>query len=146
MGGSGKGRPMAQESPVNDDVIVVNSAGYDEDQFEWENVHEEAPDSIVFNREGDKYVGIYLGSEIVEFDRENKKTGEIEHNEFTVLHFRDPEGLKDTNAGFELEKAFKAIEPNSVVRILLVKFVDVDQASPMKSFRIDVARNGNKAS
>lgn len=115
---------------------MPDTVGMDESQFEWENVHEESPDQIVFTEIGDTYIGEYLGQEVIDFT--DKKTGEADS--FTQLRFRDPEGLKVINAGYELLSAFKGIEPGTPVRVRYAKNVDVGQASPMKSYRVDAGR------
>lgn len=99
----------------------------------WVNVHEEAADQLVFDTIGDEYIGMYTGSEEIAPDEDSPE------DTFTQLRFRDDDGAKVVNAGFELKKAFSKIEPHTRVRITLVKFVDVGQPSPMKSYRVDVA-------
>lgn len=118
---------MPESEPVH--------AGYDDSDYEWENIQEERPDQIVFDTRGDVYTGMYLRSEIITFT-DNKG----EEKEFTQLNFRDPGGLKSINAGHELREAFKNIPPNSMVRIELKKFVNTGEQSDMKSYRIDVAK------
>jgi hypothetical protein len=126
------GRTIPKKGPK-----MADSAGYDAAQFEWETVHEEAADQIVFDKVGDTYVGEYLGSEVISFtDRDG------EDQSFTQLKFRDNEGLKGINAGYELRKAFDGIPAGSIVRVQYVKNVPITgQASPMKSFRVDTAKS-----
>jgi hypothetical protein len=102
---------------------------------EWVTVHEEAGDQIIFDTIGDQFVGTYFGSEVVD-----APTKENPDNTFVQLKFKNDAGVFVTNAGYELEKAFGKIEPGSLVRITLIKFLNVNQASPMKSFRVDVAK------
>lgn len=118
------------------DGEVMTQAGYDESDFQWSNVHEEAPDQVLFENIGDKFVGLYLGSEVIEFE-----DSKGDHQEFTQLKFRIPAGPVVINAGYELREAFKSIAPESMVRIELIKFVKIrNQQSPMSSFRVDVAQ------
>ena len=129
--------------------------GYDASEFEWENVHEEAADQLVFDTEGDTYIGEYQGHEII---HDTNKTPPMDW--FVKLMWRDPEGLKFTNAGYELQTAYvkvttddagnpvnseDIIPPGTITRNVLVKKVNVKKASPMKSFRVDTAksRRGN---
>lgn len=109
--------------------------GYDESQFEWETVHEEAPDQIIFEEIGDTYIGMFLGAEEITFTDKNG-----ENQTFTRLRFRDNDGLKVINAGYELREAYAKIPPPVVTRTELKKKVDVGQEKPMLSYRIDQAK------
>jgi hypothetical protein len=128
---------------------VVTSAGYDDSQFEWENIHEEAADQLIFDDPNDRYTGEYRGHEIIIPDPADPSEW------FVKLNYRDNDGLKFTNAGYELRTVFVELTLNSdgsvasskdrvtigtMTRITLIKLVKVDQASPMKSFRVDVAK------
>lgn len=116
---------------------MADSAGLDPTEFEWETVHEEAADQIVFDTLGDAYTGEYLGSELISF---TDKKGE--EQSFTQLKFRDKEGLKGINAGYELRKAFDGIPQGAIVRVVYIKNVPITgQESPMKSFRVDTAKS-----
>jgi hypothetical protein len=122
--------------------------GLNEADFEWDNVHEEAPDQLVFDAVGDKYIGRYEGHTLIYPEASDPSKW------FIQLRWRDDDGLKVTNAGYELRTAYvditvaddgsvsvtDKIKPGTVTRNELVKLVDVDQASPMKSFRVDTAR------
>jgi len=128
---------MTKTSPSTeiDTVNAPDTVGYSADEFEFETVHTEAPDQIVFDTIGDTYIGKYLGQEVIEFETKKGTT-----ESFTQLKFLDPQGGKVLNAGYDLLQAFKGIQEQSIVRIQLMKFVDVDQESPMKSYRVDVAK------
>ena len=116
---------------------MADSVGLNPSDFEWETVHEEAADQIVFDTVDDEYTGEYLGSEVITF---TDKKGE--EQSFTQLRFRDNEGLKGINAGYELREAYKNIPPHTVTRIRLMKLVKIaGQESPMKSFRVDTAKS-----
>lgn len=136
--------------------VEVQSAGYDETQFEWDNVHEEAPDQLLFTTIGDKYVGEYRGHELIVPDPATPDEW------FVQLKWHDQDGSKVCNAGYELRTAYvelvpdpagmaldkdghaftvrDIIAPGSVTRTELIKLVDVKQATPMKSYRVDVAK------
>lgn len=118
-----------------DQPQTPQTIGYDESEFEWENIHEESPDQIVFDTPGDKVIAQYLGWETIEFD-DNKG----EHREFVQHKLRLPDGPAVLNGGYELDDTLCKLDglPRTV-RITLVKFVDTGQASPMKSYRVDVA-------
>jgi hypothetical protein len=124
---------MAKDvEPVNAPVTV----GYSDDAFEWETVHVEQADQITFDTIGDTLIALYLGQEKIEFD--NSKG---EPQSFTQLKFMLPGNVPSVvNAGYDLVQAFKGIPPQSMVRVQYLKDVDVDQASPMKSYRVDSAK------
>ena len=148
---------MASKTQTPTEDTQPGTVGYDESQFEWDNVHEEAPDQLVFDTLGDKYVGEYSGHDLI------YPTPDDPSKWFIQLRFRDMDGTKVTNAGYELRTAYvnvtvddagmvvaheDKIPTGSITRTELVKLVDVDQASPMKSYRVDIARKpvdaGNK--
>lgn len=124
--------------------------GYNEADYQWDTVHVEVPDRLVMDAAGDKYIGEYLGHEVIHPVADN--TAEW----FIQLSFKDNDGTKVMNAGYELRTTFVTVEtddendvlstkdnipPHSIVKIELRKLVDVDQPSPMKSYQVDVASN-----
>ena len=117
--------------------------GFDTEGIEWQTVHTEQPDQITFDTIGDTLVAIYLGQQVIEF--ENKRVpgdgpsgGQMQ--EFTQLMFMLPgNNPAVVNAGYDLLVAFKNVPTNRLVRVQYLKDVDVDQQSPMKSYRVDVA-------
>lgn len=126
----------------------ITTPAVNPDEMNWEITHEETPDRIVFDEEGDWIVGIFVGHEwITPPPVENKKTGEMETPEpFLQLLFRDvltSSGdrfrLAVTNAGYQLRMAFEkgAYEQGFWSRTSLVKSVEVDQAAPMKDMRVE---------
>lgn len=142
------------------DVLKVEEAkeviGFSEAEFEAfgtpETIHVEAADQLVFEDPGDLYIGVYAGHEIVYPDPEKDPT-----NFFIQLKWTDPNGAKFTNAGYELRNTYVEIvydsdgKPTvtdkvplgSMTRNELMKFVNVDQPTDMKSFRVDIARPRN---
>jgi hypothetical protein len=121
------------EVQTTDDTSPV---GYDPSAFEWDLVHEESPDQIVFDTVGDEYTGLYLGSEVIGF--EDKKG---DHQEFTQHRFRDPGGITVINGGYELNAELAKIPADTMIKVRLMKLVDVGQNDPMKSYRIWTARS-----
>jgi hypothetical protein len=115
--------------------VESQMAGYDPAAFEWDLQHEESPDQIVFNKEGDEYTGLKLGHELIEFEDSRG-----DHQEFTQWRFRDPGGITVINGGYELNTELSKIPDDTMCRIRLMKLVDVGQQSPMKSYRIWTAR------
>jgi hypothetical protein len=114
--------------------------GLNDDGIEWETVHVEAPDQVLFDVLGDTFSGVYDGSE--EIDPKDEKDPD---KRFTQLKFHVEDNHYVINAGYELAQAFATIDQGSTVRIRLVKLVNVGQASPMKSFRVDVAKKSARA-
>lgn len=143
-----KGSEIATAEPV--DAVV--SVGYDDAEYQWDTVHTESPDQVVFDQLGDKLVGIYAGHEVIYPDPE-KEPGKF----FIQLRWTIPSGAVFANAGYELRNAYTAtvydsegrptvtdkIPVGSMTRNELMKLVDVDQASEMKSYRVDVAKPAN---
>ena len=145
---------MAKGTEI-EEVQAATAVGYSANdldylgEFAWETVHTESPDQVVFDEVGDLLIGIYAGHEIIYPDPE-KSPGDW----FVQLRWTIPTGAIFTNAGYELRNAFTTtvydnegrptvtdkIALGSMTRVELMKFVDVDQASQMKSFRVDVAR------
>lgn len=125
----------AEVQPTED----TSPVGYDPAAFEWDLVHEESPDQIVFDTIGDEYTGLYLGAEVIHFTRTVK--GEDVEDEFTQHRFRDPSGITVINGGYELNSELAKMAPDTMLRIKLMKLVDVGQNDPMKSYRIWTARS-----
>jgi hypothetical protein len=123
------------------EVIESQMAGYDPEAFEWDIQSEESPDQIKFDTVGDEYTGLLLGKEVINFTRTVK--GEEVADSFTQWRFRDPGGITVINGGWELNKELDKIAGDTMVRIKLMKFVDVGQNDPMKSYRIWTARPAN---
>lgn len=117
------------------------------EEMSWEITHEETPDRIVFDEEGDWIVGIFVGHEWITPPPVTNKAGELEDQEpFLQLIFRDvltSSGdrfrLAVTNAGYQLRMAFEkgAYTNGYWSRTTLVKSVEVDQAAPMKDIRVE---------
>jgi hypothetical protein len=122
-------------------VPAPSTVGFtDVENVQWETVHTEQPDQITFDTIGDTLVAIYLGQQVIDFEVEDKKTGEITPQSFTQLMFMLPgDNPAVVNAGYDLLVAFKNVPNNRLVRVAYLKDVDVNQQSPMKSYRVDVA-------
>lgn len=147
---------MAKGTEVAEVENAAVAEGYDEAAFaefgEAETVHVEAADQIVFDTVGDLYIGIYAGHEII-YPDPDKDPGKF----FIQLKWTDPNGAKFTNAGYELRNAYTTttydnegtptvvdkVERGCMTRNELMKLVDVDQASEMKSFRVTIAKPRN---
>lgn len=143
---------MAKGTEVAEPVDGAVAIGYADDGYQWDTVHTEAGDQLVFDTVGDLYIGLYAGHEIIYPDPNNPDPDKAK-KWFVQLKWTDPEGAKFTNAGYELRTAYTEttygadgqpivtdkIAIGSMTRNELKKLVDVDQASEMKSFRVDVA-------
>lgn len=140
---------MAGKNEVAEVQNAAAIVGYDPSEFEWTTVHTESPDQVVFDAIGDTLVGVYAGHEII-YPDPVKDPGKW----FVQLRWTIPGGSVFANAGYELRNAYTKttydseglptvvdkVPVGAITRTELMKFIDVDQASPMKSFRVDVAR------
>jgi hypothetical protein len=124
---------------------MANDVTVNPDEIQWTIVHEETPDRIVFDEEGDWIVGTYAGHEWITPPATEK---EPEPEPFLQLIFRnvltssgETFRLAVTNAGYALRMAFEkgSFTEGVLSRLTLVKSVDVDQAAPMKDFRVESA-------
>lgn len=144
-----KGAEVEKNDALNGVVL-----GYaDSDNYNWTTVHTEAADQIVFEEDGDTYIGIYAGHEII-YPEPQKEPLKY----FVQLHWTDPAGAKFTNAGYELEKAYvdivfaldgtiashtDKVPLGAMTRNEQRKRVDTGKKDPMRSFRVDVATPRN---
>jgi hypothetical protein len=122
------------------------------EEVQWEIIHEETPDRILFEEEGDWIVGSFVGgSWITPPAMLNAKTGEMEEQEpFLQLTFRnvltsagDSLRLAVTNAGYALRTAYESgvMEEGILHRLTLVKLTKIEgQQSPMKDLRVEKAK------
>ncbi len=151
---------MAKGTDVAEIYDAAEVVGYSEADFQEfgtpETVHVEAGDQLVFDVIGDVYIGKYAGHEIIYPDQNNPDPIKA-RKWFIQLHWTDPQGAKFTNAGYELRTAYTEITMTddgrpvvtdkiavgSMTRNELMKLVNVDQASEMKSFRVTVAKSRN---
>lgn len=98
---------------------------------QWETVAQETGDQIVFDTIGDEFIGLFTG----------RQTAQKDGEDFTILSFIGTDGKPyQTNAGWKLEQAFSDIPEQTVTRIKYVKDIDTGQPSPLKDFRVDVAK------
>lgn len=126
---------MARGTEV-DTVESPQVVGYDATGVEWENIKEESPDQITLDVLGDTLIAIYKGTDIIEF--ENNK-GEAQS--FKQHRLRLPSGPAVINGSYELDAIFEKMPVDSMFRLQLLKLVDTGQQSPMKSYRVDVAKS-----
>jgi hypothetical protein len=147
--------PKTQEVAEVEDAAQTVGYSYEEFQAfgEAEVVHVEAADQLVFDTVGDRYIGVYAGHEIIYPDAAKGDTEKY----FIQLKWTDPQGAKFTNAGYELRNVYTEttydsdgrphvtdkIPIGSMTYNELMKFVNIDQPSEMKSFRVIVAKPRN---
>jgi|SRR5215472_9641932 len=120
---------LARPDSTENDVL----AEVDWDKVSWDTVIQETGDQIVFDTVGDQFVGLYTGT----------RQAENEGEKFTILTFMGPGGKRyQTNAGWKLESGFldADIKRGDIVRVTYVQDVDTGRPSPMKDFRVEVAR------
>jgi hypothetical protein len=105
----------------------------------WVTESEESAIKVEFDKVGDVFTGIKLGSRVVEFT--DKRTSE--EKKFNVYQFRSwhMEGLEDgtlcdIQESYKL-KALGEIQDGKLVRITRMSDVDVGQPAPMKDYRVE---------
>lgn len=86
---------------------------------------------IVFDTIGDEFIGTYLGTRTQE-DEEGKP--------YTQIRWQVGEDFFFTNATYGLRQAYKGIRAGTVTRTRYVDDLDTGRATPMKVFRVDVAK------
>lgn len=123
-------------TPVDAPQVV----GYtDLENVQWKNIHTEQPDQITFDTIGDTLIAVYLGKSLIKYEETDKKSGERTEHEFWQLRFMLPgSNVAVVNAGWDLLKAYEDVPENHLTRTQYLKNVDVDQQSPMKSYRVDI--------
>jgi hypothetical protein len=134
------------------EVDVVEAAqvvGMADVGFEWDTVHVEAARQISFDTDGDVYIGRLVECEWID-PQDPKRPGDL----FLQAKFEDPDGVSAINCGYELRSFFAPSDDDGqnvidtakygfIFRIERRRTVDVDQASPMVSFRIQQARGAD---
>ena len=120
----------------NKDVAQTGptTVGYADENFEWTTVHHEAGTQITFDAIGDTFIGIYRGMDEIRFVNRDG-----EEQSFTQILWTVGDEKFSTNAGYDLRVAYKDVPVGVMTRTQLLKFVDVGQASEMKSYRVDQA-------
>lgn len=119
--------------------------------IEWETAHVEAATQLKFDAVGDTLIGRYAGHEIIYPEPEKNPDKFFIQLKWTLLSGE----AVFVNAGYELANAYTTTvfssdgtptvtdkyPIGSWTKNELRKLVDVDQASPMKSYRVEVARS-----
>lgn len=107
------------------------------DDDEWVTVtREREPETkVTFDVIGDQFTGTYLGTRTIPRDDGN----------FTQWRFEAEGEYYFINPLATLREAFQNIRAGSRVRIEYVDDQDTGQASPMKVFRVDVAKPSRHA-
>jgi|SRR5215472_4355851 len=102
-------------------------------EYEWTTISEEQEDEekVSFDVLGDEFIGTYLG----------KRDQANDNGSYVQLRFRGTDELAYfINANWSLTNAMKNVRPNMMVRVTYIGDKDTGQASPMRIFRVDVAR------
>ena len=115
---------MAEEAPVNPSV---------EEDEEWETVAE-ARTKMIFDIDGDEYVGTWEGFE----DIIDPNTGDV----YKYANFRNAEdGPVTTSATYQLERGLKDVEIGRKVKLTRTGQTDVGKGkNPMTDFKIQAAK------
>lgn len=102
-------------------------------QVSWTTVSEEGSEEenkIVFENVGDSFEGTFLGTRVQENADGN----------YTQARFQAGEDVYFTNLGYSLRKGLQSVRVGSLVRITFTGEQDTGQASPMRIFRVEVAK------
>ena len=110
---------------------AVNPPVPEED--EWETVAE-ARSKMLFDTDGDVYVGIWEGFE----DIIDPNTSEV----YRYANFRDDDnGPVTTSAGYQLERALKEVPTGKRVKITRTGSTDMGKGkNPMTDFKVQVSK------
>src|SRR5574337_558971 len=113
------------------------------DDDEFEAIKEESGEPVKFEEVGDTFTGILKSSETIEFKdpKEGDKT-------FQQYHFTGTDGKSySINGGYQFDEVLPTIAAGTKVRITLAALIPVKgQPSPMKDYRIEVAKSKASAS
>ena len=104
----------------------------------WETVAEGSRTKVQFDTIGDVFTGEYQGTE--EITNPNDGRTWMQYN----FRGHSPAELSGElcaiNGGFAFRRAFESVPVGSLVRITFIKTVDTGQPTPMKDFKVEVAR------
>lgn len=118
---------MAKDTATEDPVTFLP------DDSEWETVVEESGEKYVWENVGQQFIGTY---------REQRTISAEGYEPFDQQVFDVDGKVVTMNGGYKLREAFADIPKGSLVRITYVGDIDTGQPSPMKDFRVEVARRG----
>lgn len=101
---------------------------------EWETVAE-ARTKMIFDTDGDEYVGTWEGFE----DIIDPNT----HDVYKYANFRDADGTpKTTSAGYQLERGLKDVPHGKRVKLTRTGQTDMGKGkNPMTDFKIQVSKS-----
>lgn len=115
------------------DFLTPEEQALEADAREWREVSEEdvAEVKFTFDAVGDQFIGVYTGLRVIE----------NENGKFTQFRFtRDGEHYF-INAGWNLIQGMRQVREGQRVRITWISERDTGAATPMRVFRVDVARS-----
>jgi len=102
------------------------------DDAEWETVEQESGQKLTFANVGEQFVGTFVETALIE-----PENGES----FTQQRFRSPEGeLYSFNGGFKVNRGLEKAVSGDLIRITYMGDVDTGQPSPMKDFKVEIAK------
>jgi len=123
--------PEEMADEVMPDTSLVSAAP---DDWEFETIIEESPTHVVFDTEGDVFVGQYVDRVTIE--------PESGKDPFDLFRFRGRDGeLYAVNPSGKLDKGMSAVKAGDWVRLTLIKFIPSTKGNPFKDFRVEVKKN-----
>lgn len=108
--------------------------------WDFETVADESPTTVIFDKVGDVFLGLYKGTEHIVTGKIDEQTGKPE--EFDRFVFRGRNGeLYAINQSYKLDATFEDIKPETWVRITYVKDIPTNRKlNPLKDFKVDVRK------
>jgi hypothetical protein len=104
------------------------------DAAQWTTVSEDTEEEIkiIFDTIGDEFIGTYLGTRTLTNNDE----------QYVQFRFRGSDNGETyfTNGSHSLRQGMSTVRPGQLCKITYAKDIDTGQESPMRSFRVEVAK------
>lgn len=127
--------PEDMREEVLPDVDLISTAP---DDWEFETVIEESPTQVIFDTEGDRFIGQFVDRVTITPETAGKEP-------FDLFRFRGQDGeLYAINPSGKLDKGMSVVKTGDWVRITLIKFIPSNKGNDFKDFRVEVRKNTAK--
>ena len=119
-------------NPSGPDFLTPDEIAQEADEAQWRTVSEEDVEETkhTFDDMNEPFTGKYLGPRIIE----------NENGKFTQFRFESNGQRYFINAGWNLITGMSKVNIGQVVRITWINNRDTGQDTPMRIFRVDVAK------
>lgn len=120
-------------SPHTDpDIDMVSTAP---DDWEFETIIQESPIQVIFDTEGDVFIGQFIERITITPETAGK-------DPFDLFTFRGRDGeLYAVNPSGKLDKGMDVVKKGDWVRLTLIKFIPSNKGNDFKDFRVEVRKN-----